>query len=756
MAHSLSQFAARLAQVERRLDRASRTAQLAYSSIENGAIEVHDDAGQLTGIIGVQPDGTTGVNIVNGPPPPRPTAPLVTSVLGGIGVRWDGTWADALAAPLDIARVEIHTAPTSSFVPGRGTLRTTMESPQGGTTVISTRASTPLFVRLVARTTSGAAGEPSNVVGPVGPALVAGSDLAAASVTTGKLAAGAVETAHISIGAITPEQLAVGQGTNLVPDPSFEGAATAKRIAAAGAPWSFAPGARTGVGVRADCDSEVPAYLTLPLATVPMLPSAQLWLAVDILVSADLAAAGIKIHARWQGVADEVLGYGVVESTAPVAGRWQRITGQVTAPQGTVRAVICLEASAATRGQVVFDNAEAVPTFGRATGGSRAEVGPQGLRLYDETGGESVSLVTGAPQYLTLRSQGVPVATIDTAGHAAFGDVSVAGTLSVGGDPLTELLADHARGLVAVQHISSSRTAGTTEMGFVELAFECDPTRMYRIGLTCLANPDVTGGELRVKVRDGGTASPTISSPQLYEHRHSLALSGYQTLHMEMVRAGRDIGAGTRRLLITFLTTTGTVDLFGQASRLGTFYVEDIGRQLPQTGGYNDGGGTTAPPKRTYTKTYSASWSASYAKRAGHNAYFGPKAVQGYVDATSGIHAALIGFPAALSTDLAGAVIERAEVYLYFDHWHSAGGGRAVIKAHAHATRPARFTADAEAMMITWGRNAGKWVDVTKVFDSVRWRGIALDPDSADRAFYGVARGVGETYSPRLRVTYVK
>ncbi|MFI9149466.1 hypothetical protein [Streptomyces sp. NPDC053367] len=91
-----------------------------------------------------------------------------------------------------------------------------------------------------------------------------------------------------------------------------------------------------------------------------------------------------------------------------------------------------------------------------------------------------------------------------------------------------------------------------------------------------------------------------------------------------------------------------------------------------------------------------------------------------------------------------------------FDHWYSAAGGTATIRAHQHASRPARFSCDPEAMSVPWKRNQGKWVDISTIFDSVRWRGIALDPNSTSRTAYGRARGYGQTYAPRLRVTFTK
>ncbi|MGI5401948.1 hypothetical protein ACQEVG_21390 [Streptomyces sp. CA-135486] len=759
MANDLARLAARIADLERRLAQQTRTSRLAYSSIEDGAVEVYDVGGSLRAVIGQQSDGSSGVIAVNGPRPPIPSAPQVEPVLGGLSITWDGGFAEADAAPLDLSRVQVHLLTSADAQPDVMWPAATIEAASGSSVTLAVNYYGDIWVGLVAVNTSGTPSLPSGAVRTAARRAASG-DLGNGVIQQGHIAVGAIATQHLAVGSITPDRIAVGQGTNLVPDPGFEGVVIVGAVAAAGAPWSLARGNRTGVGVRVDCLAETATYFTLPLATVPVLAGAQLYLAVDVLVSDDLDAQAVKILARWENAAGTVLGYGVVEKIGAVPGMWQRITGQVAAPQGTTQAVLALEASAATSGWAVFDNAEAHSIFGRVVGGARAEVGPDGLRLYDETGETAVSLVTGAPQYLTLRSSGQAVATIDSAGNAGFADLAVAGELTVGGDPVTALLGQQARGLAAVHYQTSAITAGTTDYGFTELAFEADASRLYRVVLDCYAAPSVAGGELVLALKDGGASTPTISSPQIQSAIYPMPTNGIRRVRMETVRSGSDFGAGQHRLLVTFRCQGGpseqTARLFGGASYPGLMYVEDIGPYLPPTGQYNDGRGTTIPPKTTYTKTYSASWSGSYANRSGYNSYYGNSCMQGYYSSNNGVQASLIGFPAQLATDLSGATIQKAEIYLYFEHWYYASGGTAVIRAHSHASRPAKYSCDTEAKSISWSRNQGKWVDITAVFDSTKWRGIALDPNSSNRISYGRARGVGQTYPPKLRVTYTK
>lgn len=982
MANDLTRLAARIADLERRFAQQTRTSKLAYSSIENGALDVYDETGSLRAVIGQQPDGTTAVNIVNAPPPPTPSRPTATPVLGGIAVTWEGVFTDAVAPPLDFARIEVHAAALDNFTPTPATLRGTLESPRGSTLTIPTDQ--PLYVRLLARNTSGTASAPSAQSGPVGPAPVVAQEVLDGIVDETALADEAVSQTKLQIGAVGHNQLAIGTG-NLMPDPSFEGAFTEQLIAAS-AQWRLTEGNGSPRGLRVDGTSSGPASPSLRVTELAVSPGDRFHLAFDYRVSADWSGDSVRLYLRWQDAAGTVLGYGTAIATPTLGADWARTSRQVQAPAGTVTATVWLQTFQTTTGTADFDNAQirtvigtgmvlaesigtlelaaesvtgdkvvaktltareikalsltgdeiatntltarhiaagsldasrlAIGTTGNLVGdpsyetgvvaaaladqdpalfavedggnnsakrlritpaagkyrwvqhatspilpgdrywiavdykattdltgasvkfflgfydesgirlgsdgivvstpatdgtwqriskivtipanatkgnvrvgadgtgnetttgsvyfdnlecrsvlstpgsAARAELSPQGLRLYDEAGDEAVSLTTGTPNYLTLTNNGTAVATIDQDGNTGVGDLSVAGRLSIAGDPIETYLAGFARGLVAVDYQTTSVSAGSTDYGFVELSFDADTSRMYRVVLDCYADPSASGGELVLALKDGGSSTPSISSPQIQSAIYSMPTAGYRRIHMETIRSGGAFGAGLHRLLVTFRCQNGpsgqTVRLFGGTSYPGVMYIEDIGPYVPETGQYNTGGGTATPPKKTYTTTYSASWSGSYANRGSYNSYYGNKCLQGYYSSTNGMQASLIGFSSSLATDLSGATIQKAEVYLYFDHWYYNSGGKAVIKAHKHTSRPSTFSSDSEAQTISWGKNVGKWVDITPVFDSTSWRGIALDPNNSDRTYYGRAQGVGQTYPPKLRVTYTR
>jgi hypothetical protein len=194
--------------LRRKLETLERASRLSHVSIEDTSLLVNDGTGSLRAIIGVQADGTTAVNVVNGPPPPQPSTPIVASVLGGVTVSWDGLFADGSVLPLDWSRVEVHASIVGGFTPIPATLQGTIETAQGATVVVP--CDTPVYVRLLARNTSGTASTPSTQAGPFGPAPVVADGLLDGIVTTLKLADDAVTQAKIAAAAVGSTELQAG------------------------------------------------------------------------------------------------------------------------------------------------------------------------------------------------------------------------------------------------------------------------------------------------------------------------------------------------------------------------------------------------------------------------------------------------------------------------------------------------------------------------------------------------------------------
>ncbi|MFE2850407.1 hypothetical protein ACFXJO_04650 [Streptomyces lavendulae] len=590
--------------------------------------------------------------------------------------------------------------------------------------------------------------------------------LAANSVTASAIAVGSIEAIHIKAGSISADKIALGLDGNMVADSSFEGEVALKRVAATGGWNVVSPGKDTAKALRADCTAATATDRVHTLGVFAAIPGTRVWMAADYQVSADWVGKRAQVYIRWEDAQGGTLGYSRVASAAAPAGKgWLFMSGTAPEPAPAQTAVgrMRIAVDAATAGTVTFDNVVIRTVVSSGAAGGRTEISPDGVRLFDADGEESISLITGKPQYLTIANEGVPVATINENGHASFNDLSVAGQLTIKGERLETQLVDLARGVVAIHSTSQGvEAAAGTETGYIELPVRIEAERQYRIVVDAYLDPSAAGGEHILCLRDGGTGAPTMASRQIQSFIVP-AGGGWQRVRLEHISSGASLGAGNHRLLSTFMwkggAAGGTVSMFGGGEFPAVMYVEDVGKAITSTGELNRGtGGGTDPSKpatQRYEKTYGASWSGTYTNRSGYSSYHGNQMLQGFYSSTNGTTASLVGFPAALTSDLSGAKIEKVMLYLYFEHWYAAAGGSGVIKPHGHTSRPGSFSSDGTSMTVSWHRNEGKWVDITSLFDASK-KGIALDPNSTNSTFYGRAHGVGQQYPPQLKVTYVK
>ncbi|MEU4166146.1 hypothetical protein AB0F46_04570 [Streptomyces sp. NPDC026665] len=209
MSSDIARLAARVAALERQLARTTRTARMAYSSVENGAIEVYDQDGTLRGSMGLQDDDTVGFVAHNGPPPPTPTSPVVESALSGLTVTWPGTWTDAEITPLDLAEVQVHLSAAADTEPDTDNPVAAFHTAAGGSITLATDTYDPVWVRLIAVNTSGTAGHPSAAAQGQARKAVP-DDLVNAIIDETKLARGAVTDAALALGAVNSTALADG------------------------------------------------------------------------------------------------------------------------------------------------------------------------------------------------------------------------------------------------------------------------------------------------------------------------------------------------------------------------------------------------------------------------------------------------------------------------------------------------------------------------------------------------------------------
>ena len=156
----LDRIARDVAEVKRQL--AGRS-QLGHSSLENTAIPVYDGDGTERLRIGAQDDGTHAIKYVQGPPPPRPTAPVVSVDGPVVRVRWDGILMGG-HIPEDFARIDVHFALASEDLESPDAVRANLATSAGNETVMAATQTGTYRVGLVAMSQSRARSEMSETV----------------------------------------------------------------------------------------------------------------------------------------------------------------------------------------------------------------------------------------------------------------------------------------------------------------------------------------------------------------------------------------------------------------------------------------------------------------------------------------------------------------------------------------------------------------------------------------------------------------
>lgn len=150
----LTDLARELFRLKQNVRSLGSSAQLQYSSFEDGSIQGYSGNTQVMQI-GLQWDGTYAPTVTNGPIPPTPSDPTVSDATEAVVIGWDGSFAGGLIpTPMDFLRVDAHVGATVGFVPSHSNRVGSFVSPQGGT-LSATLPYGTYYVKLVMWTLAG-------------------------------------------------------------------------------------------------------------------------------------------------------------------------------------------------------------------------------------------------------------------------------------------------------------------------------------------------------------------------------------------------------------------------------------------------------------------------------------------------------------------------------------------------------------------------------------------------------------------------
>lgn len=376
------------------------------------------------------------------------------------------------------------------------------------------------------------------------------------------------------------------------------------------------------------------------------------------------------------------------------------------------------------------------------------------------------------------------LAQIADDGTASFQGLSVETDIVIQGK---KLLQDHlgptmvkvvGAGNIAVAGLEQAGNVGIrSEYGLGQIAFPVEAGRAYMFFIRTPYWYTTGGGGVsqKLRIRNGGTPDLTSNSGVIMDLSYGTEPPG-EWQNKEVVTFWPASFTGTAYLATTLQyfppagDTTTVIKVINGS--LGMWAI-DMGQTPAMTGNQSSlggqlyGGAATTPttPVQQYFYQSSANeiWvgKGDKVEMTNHadNAYQGwdPSGANG--DMTTLIYWSGTDWPAVL----AGARIDKMELFLYANHWYYASGGDAVIGTHGTRYRASWANnpriSPALKVETAWPRGAGRWCDISLWGDGFKSgydRGIVLGPSGGTNLrYYGRFDGQAGQ-KPIIRVWYTK
>lgn len=600
--------------------------------------------------------------------PPTPSTPIVTNMMGQINVTWDGSTSLGTINPFNLEYIEIHASPTNNFTPSTTTLVGRFEGWVAGsqkTIITGLTYGTVHYFKLVSVNKKGKK-SPASPQAQGTPTRITGLDIdgnAQLSASQMNFTARGLGGANAFYGTVTPTGATAPDGTaykdgdiffNTAIPPAANAGKTYRRTGG-----SFVEDPTIGV---ISGSKIIANTLTSNAVGTNLLITSKANIGNAVIDDANIAnvKAG-KI------VADDLATNQIISNTA-----------QIKDAIISSAKIINLSANKITTGEIAADQKIIA---GPATG-THAEMTSTGFRVFaedpeDGVPNEVIRLGTDTNDYFGVTSSdGSLVASVDDTGGFNGRTANFKEDIVVGGKTITEQITAAAAGDNQVSWVSAAVINGvTTEIGLFETSVKVKAGNQYLLIPDIPFNRTSTSAELQVRVRDGGTSAPTITSTEIYYRQYN---AGNVNWDMCFTQPGswRPTVSGDHRLLVTAQCAgTGQINVT-RISTEPSLFLLDLGPARPILASANRGGGSTAPPTRQYdTGEMGPAGSVTYRGNLTQRTDT-TDVVQGYDP--SGFNGDGKGYWWFGLPSITGTV-DRVDVYLYSNHWYYNSGGTAII-----------------------------------------------------------------------------
>ena len=379
-----------------------------------------------------------------------------------------------------------------------------------------------------------------------------------------------------------------------------------------------------------------------------------------------------------------------------------------------------------------------------------------------------------------------PVFEVSSDGAVSAADLAVEDDPTIAGRPLlgktfdsaaeTGWIDDLPKGIMGRGSFRSLVSGKSVTNGFQDLgimSFTVQPGRSYRITLPYAYVPTLSSGaqaqvSLIAFYTQGTTATPQPADPTRSSGRLGQA-SGQITLSTTsypitdvlsfVFDAVNTVPVEMKILFSAFAGPNLTMGYSVADNTVWNCIIEDIGTSVPDTARLS-----TAPSISTYTKTYTASDSRSYNGDGSVDTFGNSKTILRhgqYLSANGNLRSAVV-FPAAMSTDLSGATITKAQIYVESLHWAFTTGGTARFFPMSGSSLPGTLpsvTGTPITKRFT-SRAQGFWLQVPTSWFSASNRGFyigpAADATQTNYGYFAAHNHSKTTARPKVRITYTK
>lgn len=378
---------------------------------------------------------------------------------------------------------------------------------------------------------------------------------------------------------------------------------------------------------------------------------------------------------------------------------------------------------------------------------------------------------------------GSTLSSLNPDGTISSKGVSIDGDVLIRGRSIADLVdtGDRApQGIVAAYNLpGNSLQAGNTPLGIAEVNWVARAGRMYKIVWDGYLNAPANDRvqllfRMKIGTLERGASAPGVNDDSTIPASgiYSAPNAGLYRSHLEAVYLGLPGSDYQARVLLSMVNLSSNSPIY--ASGYGsTIYVEDMGIGS-FSGGYSASGGgtpyaassadttTAAPvaPPRTYTTTWGATWMTS---QRTDGAAVSDALQQGLY--APNYRRSAIGFntdpssAGSIYKALAGASIQKVELYLKNSTFYSSSGGNANVDMSTLSSAPSSIGAIAGrglARNFKFAVGEGKWVTL----NSDTWAG--LKDGSTRSVVLGTTAGAADyarfskADPPKIRITYVR